>query len=45
MFKLTKENLVFVDEGHKGKASKDSRKWTGVKNKIAKTRNWIFAIL
>jgi len=33
---LTKENLVFVDEGHKGKASKDSRKWTRVKNQIAK---------
>jgi len=33
---LTKENLVFVDEGHKGKASKESRKWTRVKSQIAK---------
>jgi hypothetical protein len=33
---FTTKNIVLVDEGHKGKASKDSRKWTRIKNQIAK---------
>jgi len=33
---FTSKNLVLVDEGHKGKASKESRKWTRIKNQIAK---------
>jgi len=33
---FTTKNLVLVDEGHKGKASTLSRKWTRIKNQIAK---------
>jgi len=33
---FTSKNLVLVDEGHKGKASKDSKKWTRIKEEISK---------